>query len=85
MSAVPVPLPTPVAVNIVFTLLFGEPIAVKSVVPTVVILNFLPLIKLPAVKFLLVTAPVPSTLSSFSTSILKKFFSLGVCNCQVLI
>ena len=48
-AAVPVPVPGPVAVNIVPALLSAAPIFVKLVFPALLILYTLPLIKLPAV------------------------------------
>ena len=47
-SAVPEPAPTPVAVNIVPTLLFAAPISVKFVVPVTFILYLVPTINAPA-------------------------------------
>ena len=49
-NAVPVPVPTPVAVNIVPTVLDAAPINVKLVVPTVNILYTLPITNNPAVS-----------------------------------
>jgi hypothetical protein len=48
MVAVPVPVPTPVAVNLIPTVLALAPIAVKSVVPTDIIVYWNPVIKNPA-------------------------------------
>ena len=49
VSAVPVPMPTPVAVNTVPTTLSAEPTKVKSVVPTVLIVYVEPTTNAPAV------------------------------------
>ena len=59
-TAIPVPAPTPVAINLVRTSLSFEPIKVKSVVPSSIISYGWPTTKLPAVKGVPTTAvPVP--------------------------
>ena len=51
-EAVPVPVPAPVAVKIVPTVLLAEPIAVKSVVPALIIVYDTPVTNAPAVRVL---------------------------------
>ena len=70
--AVPVPEPTPVAVNTSPTLLLAAPINVKSVVPTDTILYSLPMLNNPAVNVpsnvavAVAGLPMPVVASTFS-------------------